>query len=352
MRSRAALRRLLPVGLLVLILAGVVVGAASAYDHSRRDRLAPGIRLGGVDVGGMSVDEARRAVDQRAVAPRRRTVTVHAAGHDFTLPASTSRVTADVDEALSHAVAQSRKGWLGARVLDGLTGQHIDESISLRVHYAAGVVRPLIERVAAKVERKAVDAKVEAGAAGLKTTPSRSGRALDRADLSRQVAAALTSSRRPASIEARTTSVAPKVATDQLAKRYPAYIIVDRKAHQLRFFENLKLQHTYPIAVGKSGLETPAGLYDVQWKETNPKWRVPNSAWAGSLAGKTIQPGPDNPIKARWMAFDGAAGIHGIDPSEYSSIGHDASHGCVRMRIPDVIALYARSPVGTPVYIA
>ncbi len=52
------------------------------------------------------------------------------------------------------------------------------------------------------------------------------------------------------------------------------------------------------------------------------------------------------------MAFNGGAGIHGIDPSAYSSIGTDASHGCVRMRIPDVISLYARSPVGTPVYVA
>ena len=49
------------------------------------------------------------------------------------------------------------------------------------------------------------------------------------------------------------------------------------------------------------------------------------------------------------MAFNGGAGIHGIDPGEYSSIGHDASHGCMRMRIPDVISLYARTPVGTPV---
>lgn len=51
------------------------------------------------------------------------------------------------------------------------------------------------------------------------------------------------------------------------------------------------------------------------------------------------------------MAFNGGAGIHGIDPSESSSIGHDAAHGCVRMRIPDVISLYARSPVHTPVYV-
>ncbi|MDX6629022.1 MAG: L,D-transpeptidase ErfK/SrfK, partial [Gaiellales bacterium] len=124
------------------------------------------------------------------------------------------------------------------------------------------------------------------------------------------------------------------------------------KNHVLRFYEHLEPLKSWPIAVGKAGLETPAGLYDVQWKETNPKWRVPNSAWAGDLAGKTIEPGPDNPIKARWMAFNGGAGIHGIDPSAYSSIGTDASHGCVRMRIPDVISLYARSPVGTPVYVA
>jgi lipoprotein-anchoring transpeptidase ErfK/SrfK len=79
---------------------------------------------------------------------------------------------------------------------------------------------------------------------------------------------------------------------------------------------------------------------------------VPKSAWAGALAGKVIPPGPQDPIKARWMAFNGGAGIHGIDPSEYGTIGHNASHGCVRMRIPDVIALYARSPVGTPVFVA
>ncbi|MGZ8632286.1 MAG: L,D-transpeptidase, partial [Solirubrobacteraceae bacterium] len=118
------------------------------------------------------------------------------------------------------------------------------------------------------------------------------------------------------------------------------------------FFDHLKPSLTFPIAVGRQGLETPPGLYDVQWKQTNPSWYVPNSAWAGKLAGTVVPPGPGDPIKARWMAFNGGAGIHGIDPSEYGSIGHDASHGCVRMRIPDVISLYARTPVGTPVYVA
>lgn len=46
--------------------------------------------------------------------------------------------------------------------------------------------------------------------------------------------------------------------------------------------------------------------------------------------------------------FDGA-GIHGTD--ETYSLGSAASHGCVRMSVPDVIDLYDRVDVGTPIYI-
>ena len=99
------------------------------------------------------------------------------------------------------------------------------------------------------------------------------------------------------------------------------------------------------------GLETPAGLHHIEWEQVNPPWYVPKKAWAGALAGTVVPPGPGDPLKARFMSIEGGAGIHGIDPSEYSSIGHNASHGCVRMRIPDVISLYSKSPVGTPVYI-
>lgn len=99
------------------------------------------------------------------------------------------------------------------------------------------------------------------------------------------------------------------------------------------------------------GLQTPSGLWHIQWEQVNPPWYVPNDPWAGSLAGQVIPPGPADPLKARFMSFDGGAGIHGIDPSEYSTIGHTASHGCIRMTIPSVIDLYSKVSVGTPVYI-
>jgi len=61
------------------------------------------------------------------------------------------------------------------------------------------------------------------------------------------------------------------------------------------------------------------------------------------------RPGLQDPLKARWMGFNGA-GIHGTD--DVGSLGSAASHGCIRMAIPDVIELYDQVPVGAPIYIA
>jgi lipoprotein-anchoring transpeptidase ErfK/SrfK len=337
-------------GLLVLV--ALATGAAALYDSTRAERLAQGIRIGGIDVGGLDADAARRLVHDRAVAPRQRTLRVHTLGKTFVLTPAQLRVRANIDDALERAVADSRRGWFGARVLREVSGAKVASSIPLTTRYARGVLPRLVDEVAKFTYVAPVDAAVEPTADGLRTIASRTGRRIDTAALHRDLERAAQSRSRPPDIHVATLPVAPKVTEESLAERYPAYIVVDRKSHMLRFYENLQPTLSWPIAVGKAGLETPAGLYDIQWKETNPKWRVPDSEWAGDLAGKTIPPGPDNPIKARWMAFNGGAGIHGIDPSAYSSIGTDASHGCVRMKIPDVISLYARAPVGTPVYVA
>lgn len=335
-----------------LALVALLAGGAVIYDRSQAERLAPGIRIGGVAVGGLDADAATRLVEDRAVAPKRRPLRVHTRAKTFVLTPDQLRVRADVEQAVDQALADSRRGWLGARLLRTLRGEQVRASVALTTRYAKGVLPRFVAEIAAFTYVEPVDATVEPDADGLRSVPARYGQRIDTGELHRTLERAVQNRSRPADVEVTTLPVAPKVSAEDLAAKYPAYIVVDRKDHVLRFYRNLKPYRSWPIAVGREGLETPAGLYDIQWKETNPKWRVPNSEWAGDLAGKTIPPGPDNPIKARWMAFNGGAGIHGIDPSAYSSIGTDASHGCVRMRIPDVISLYARAPVGTPVYVA
>jgi lipoprotein-anchoring transpeptidase ErfK/SrfK len=103
------------------------------------------------------------------------------------------------------------------------------------------------------------------------------------------------------------------------------------------------------IAVGRVGLETPAGLYQINDKQIDPSWHVPRSARAGSRAGRVLPPGPADPLKAPWMGFYDGAGIHGTD--DISSLGTAASHSCIRMSIPDVIELYNLVPLHTPIFL-
>jgi lipoprotein-anchoring transpeptidase ErfK/SrfK len=127
-------------------------------------------------------------------------------------------------------------------------------------------------------------------------------------------------------------------------------VTIDRGNFKLSLFKKLERVQTYPIAVGQVGLETPAGLYKIQNKAVNPAWHVPNSAWAGSLAGQVIPGGaPNNPLRARWLGVYDGVGVHGTDAR--GSIGTNASHGCIRMLVEDVEKLYDEVPIGTPIYI-
>jgi len=342
-----------PSGLLASVLVAVMAlagGAAYLYDHARRDLIAPGVQVGSVDIGGLRLAAARQRLRAELLAPLQREISVTAAGRRYHLSAREAHLQVAVDALTSQALQASRSGSILTRVTHDLDGHRVELRLAPRVSYSEAAVSRLVARVAKATHRPALDATVVPSSSGLQQRSGQNGRALDTSALRQRVEYALTDPGGSRSLATPTHALVPSVSTAGLASRYPAYIVVDRQNYRLRFYDHLRLAHTYPIAVGRQGLETPAGLYDVQWMEVNPSWHVPNSSWAGSLAGQTIPPGPADPIKARWMAFDGGAGIHGTDDT--SSLGSAASHGCIRMGIPDVIQLYSRVKVGTPVYVA
>lgn len=338
-------------GVIAAALALALVVGTYLYDRAHRDTIARGVTIDGVAVGGLSESAALEKVQRAVIDPLDRPLLVRSGAGTWTLGPREARLTVDARSMVAQAVRVSREGSIVTRTFRGLFGGSLRRDVPLAVAYSHQAVTALTAKVRAAVDRAPRDASVQPSESGLSTVPAKPGLAVHSERLGGRIVHALTGQSASRTVIVPTQTVAPKVTTAQLASRYPAYIVVDRAAFQLRFYEHLHLAKTYEIAVGMEGLETPAGLHHIEWKEENPPWLVPNKAWAGALAGKTIPPGPQDPLKARFMAFEGGAGIHGIDPSEYSSIGHDASHGCVRMRIPDVIALYSRTPVGTPVYI-
>ena len=142
----------------------------------------------------------------------------------------------------------------------------------------------------------------------------------------------------------------PKVRTKELRRTYRTVITIDRSSFRLRLFKRLRFAKGYGVAVGLPEYPTPTGLFAIQSKQVNPTWTAPNSPWAGEMAGQQVAGGaPDNPLKARWMGVNGAVGIHGT--GQPWSIGTRASHGCIRMTVRDVIDLFGRVSIGTPVLI-
>lgn len=332
---------------LALLLLGAV--GAYAYDSSQSDKIAEGVTIGGVEVGGMDAEQAERAVRRQLLAPLRHSLRVGYDGESWRLPGKKLKVHADIDDAVQDALDVSRDGGLPARVVRYVTGGDVEEAVPADVTYSQPAVNRFVRRVAGEIDREPKDATVAASGASLEIVPAEYGRKLRDNLLTKQLNAAVLNADADHTIAARTHSVKPEVTGDEVAEEYPTYLTLERATYTLRFWKNLKLAKTYTVAVGQEGLETPEGLYAIQSKEVEPTWNVPESDWAGSLAGQSIPPGPSNPLKARWMGIYEGAGIHGTE--ETSSLGTAASHGCVRMSIADVEELYDLVDVGTPIFI-
>lgn len=125
----------------------------------------------------------------------------------------------------------------------------------------------------------------------------------------------------------------------------PIRLQINRSRRQVTlYYENTPIK-TYPIAVGRSGWETPTGNFKVMQMLQKPTWIHP-------LTGEVIPGGnPDNPLGKYWIGFwtNGREwiGFHGT-PNP-NSVGKAASHGCIRMYNKDVEELFSQVKVGTPV---
>jgi lipoprotein-anchoring transpeptidase ErfK/SrfK len=344
MRKRTSIVVLIAAALLVVVVAG-----AYAYDSSQKDKIAEGVSVGGVDVGGMDEEEAAAAVRRKLLAPLRTSLVVSFDGQTWKLSGKKLKIRADIESAVEEAVEDSQEGGFPSRLVRYVSGGEVDEQITPQVAYSERAINRFVRHVAEEINRDPQNADVEATPDSLEVVAGKNGRKLRDNQLEEKLEAAVLNANAPHKIVAVVHPIKPEVTKSEVAAEYPSYLTLDRATFTLRLWQHLKLTKEYTVAVGMEGLETPEGLYEIQEKEENPVWHVPMSDWAGSLAGQTIPPGPSNPIKARWMAIYEGAGIHGTE--ETYSLGSAASHGCVRMAIPDVEELYDLVEVGTPIYI-
>jgi lipoprotein-anchoring transpeptidase ErfK/SrfK len=307
---------------LLVALAAIASGAA-APSAQRTAVVPPGVAIGGLKVGGLSSEQARGAIRWWYNRPLR---FVFFKKHWSVRPAALG-ASVDTD-------------WAVERVLKARPGQRL----SLRVNVPAGQVDRYVRALDRRLSIEPQDATAWLSGLRPMIIPSKPGLELDRVRTAQRIEGALAVARRAGVIRPAARSVAPSVN----ASDFGAIIVIYRGSNDLHLYNGTSPWRTFPVATGQSIYPTPLGSWHIVDLQRDPWWRPPDSAWAKGL--KPIPPGPGNPLGTRWMGLDAAGvGMHGTPDA--ASIGYSASHGCIRMRIPDAEWLFDHVRIGTPVFI-
>jgi lipoprotein-anchoring transpeptidase ErfK/SrfK len=281
-----------------------------------------GVRVAGVRVGGLKPAAAVSAVQAAFQRPLAIVVDRNRLELDPTKVAAAYAAT---------AVARARIAAPGTNV-------------NLVVAVRGAPLRAWVAKVERRFSRAAVDAALTFPGARPRIRLDRPGRELDSAALTKRVITALqTNTRLP--VRVRTVAIAAQVTADA----FKDSIVINRSANRLYLYDGTNLKRTFAVATGQAIYPTPSGRWHIVVKWKNPWWYPPvQDAWAKGL--KPVPPGPSNPLGTRWMGLNApGVGIHGTD--EPGSIGYSASHGCIRMQVPDAEWLFDQVDVGTTVYI-
>jgi len=302
--------------------AGIACTAAPAAEQFQT--IAPGVRVFGAHVGGLTLEPAR----QRIEVALQRPIAIVYRGEVLTVTPRQLGASARLNVALRSA--------LSARA---------HSRIDLRVGYSQDAIERYVAGLARRYNRAPQPARVVgATARGPVIRDGKVGLAVEQPTLNAALAQQLsTGARRPLVL------LMEAVPPQRTAANFGPVIVIDRETNTLRFYSTTKLVRQFPVATGQAIYPTPLGVFRVVKKELNPWWYPPTyDAWAKGL--KPVPPGPSNPLGTRWMGLSApGVGIHGTDAD--TSIGYSVSHGCIRMHVPDAEWLFTRVAVGTPVVI-
>jgi lipoprotein-anchoring transpeptidase ErfK/SrfK len=312
------IRRLALAVLVVAVLAPVLGG-----DAAPPVLIARGVTLAGVPVGGLSTQQAQAALRPAFARP------VHLVYGDRVWRLAPGRFGERVT--IARGVAEALTAQPGAAVQLVPT---VDQQ----------AVRKFVRAIDKRVSYPAQDAELT----GLQNLVPQFSQ--DQPGL--QVLRALTAQRIVRALQTpRITRV--RVATkvveaEHTTANFGPVIVIRRSLNELRYYRGSQLVRTFGVATGQAIYPTPLGTWKIVDMQLNPWWRPPDSPWAKGL--KPIPPGPGNPLGTRWMGLSApGVGIHGT-PDD-ASIGYSASHGCIRMHIPDAEWLFHHVDIGTPVVI-
>ena len=240
--------------LVVALLAGA--GGVYAYDQGKDGQIAEGIKVNGVDVGGLSASQARTKLRAALLEPLNRPVTARYEGKRYKLTPRAGRRSASTSTARCSARWPARaRATCSAAPGARSAAQPIHTDLDAEGQLLAAPRSAGSSRACSATSRRARSTRTSTSStAASSRRPSKDGRAVRAARLRRDLERELLDSGAAAAlVRVRTSVVKPEVSTEELAEKYPAVLIVNRGAFKLTLYKNLKPAKTYGIAVGQVG---------------------------------------------------------------------------------------------------
>jgi len=324
-------------------LVGVAGGAsawAAAYDQRNAGRLLPGTTIQGVPVGGMTVANATDVLRRRLEDPLRRPVRLHSGEVEIMTTPWDLGLQVDVKAAVRKAQGDA-DGNLVMRVWRRLFSRP-QRVVAAEPKWDRPTLDGVLVDVAEKVHVDPKDVALDASTGWLEIVGPKPGVDVD-IDRSRQ---AILDAVTLGDAEVKLATRAVSAASDGQAH---LAILVRTGENKLYLYRNGVIVKDWSVATGAPGYATPVGQWKITQEIANPSWHNPGSAWARGLPA-VIPPGPNNPLGTHALRLDAPAIlIHGTP--DRSSIGFNASHGCIRMLQEQELELAELVDVGTPVVV-
>jgi lipoprotein-anchoring transpeptidase ErfK/SrfK len=311
-------------------------------DYTRREVVPKGAAVEGLPVGGLTRAEAVKLVQDRVESLLLQPLTVTFRGKTFTLEAD-KYLTVDVEGMVDDTFRVQEQATLPERVYRRITGESVPVNVTRKLKLDTKGLQKWAATTARGVDTAAIDSTLTVVKERVNVSKAVDGYQLNRSKTVNILSAALRDGRRDVNFAVNT--IKPGVNENSFGK---TILVVKHQTH-LYLYDGPKLIKDYPIACGMPAHPTPSGWWVIENKRYMPSWTNNGSAWAAGMPAY-IAPGYNNPLGTRALDLN-ASGIRIHGTANDASIGTDASHGCMRMHMPDIEDLYDRVQVGTRVII-
>lgn len=339
-RSRLALAFALLAGLAVLAASGISV-AAIQYARSYDGKIMPGASIAGVDVGGLNRAQALAKV-RAAIRPElNREIVIRWQAQRWEATPAELGAKSDARRAVDEALYESANASFAKKVEMRLGGElGFERGVAIR--YPKQGVHGFVQGLASSFDQKPQDAYIDYSTNWVEIVKEKVGREIDVDASTSKILGALRKG-----VES-TKLVVDTEPAEVTADEFDQVLLLHIGDNRLYLYQDGQITHEYTVATGEAAYPTPQGVYEVINKRYMPTWVNPAPDGWGADMPAMIGPGINNPLGVRALDWN-ASGIRFHGTQALSSLGHNASHGCVRMSTEDVIELYDLVDIGTPI---